>query len=202
MYPLELICSSEGMGSKFSSEIWPFLAAIVTAFIGGAVSFIVTVLSKEQKTSEFRQAWIDALREDLANFASLIVVFHDMVKSRARRGESLESIEGAAVENGLADAKAVEMVRLRILFRLNPIEHDKLIKVMDGLYKHSFKSELDHPGTVDQLLKDFTIEGQRVLKSEWNRVKRGEPIFRTTKWGALGVVIVIVLIGLIMLSRR
>ncbi len=62
----------------FPKEAWPLLSAIAAAFIAGAVSFIVTVLSKEQKTSEFRQAWIDALREDLAIFASQIVILHDI----------------------------------------------------------------------------------------------------------------------------
>jgi hypothetical protein len=38
--------------------------AIVVAIIAGAFSFLGLVLSKEQKISELREAWIDGLRAD------------------------------------------------------------------------------------------------------------------------------------------
>jgi hypothetical protein len=44
------------------------IASIVAALITGAIAFINLTLSKEIKTSEFRQVWIDALRIDLAAF--------------------------------------------------------------------------------------------------------------------------------------
>lgn len=184
------------------NEVLPLLAAISAAFIAGAVSFIVTVLTKEQKTSEFRQAWIDALREDLANFASLAIVIYDLIKGRLRHGEDIGSIERALLQTDLADFKKVEIARLRILFRLNPKEHVNLIKTLDDIYQHTPERELKTPGLIDQLVARFTDESQRVLKSEWKRVKKGEPIFRVTKWGSLGIVIIIIVTGLISVFQQ
>ena len=40
------------------------------AIVGGFFSFVSLVSSKEQKVSEFRQEWIDGLRDDLSVFFS------------------------------------------------------------------------------------------------------------------------------------
>jgi hypothetical protein len=41
-------------------------SAFVVAWVAGAFSLLGLLISKEQKVSEFRQAWIDALRADIA----------------------------------------------------------------------------------------------------------------------------------------
>ncbi len=41
---------------------------IIVALIAVFVSFIGLVISKEQKTSEFRQTWIDKIRDDISDF--------------------------------------------------------------------------------------------------------------------------------------
>ena len=46
------------------------VGSIIAAAIAGLVVFVSTVLTKEQKTSEFRQAWIDELRKDISQFIS------------------------------------------------------------------------------------------------------------------------------------
>jgi len=44
--------------------------AIVAAVIAGSFSYLNLITSKEQKVSEFRQAWIDSLRESIAQYIS------------------------------------------------------------------------------------------------------------------------------------
>jgi len=44
------------------------IATVVAAVIAGLISVVALTLTKEQKTSEFRQAWIDGLRSDLADY--------------------------------------------------------------------------------------------------------------------------------------
>ena len=175
-------------------EAWPVVGAVSAAVVAGAVSFVLSVLSKEQKTSEFRQAWIDNLREDLANFASVVVI-HDIILARMNRGEDLKSIESAVGATAIADFKTIEIARLRILLRLNPLEHATLIERMDAIYSLTADEEFGSPGTLKQLISEFTEEAQRVLKSEWKRVKRGEPTFRVTKWAS--IVITAILVGAI-----
>ena len=46
--------------------------SIIVAIIAGFVSFIGLVITKEQKVSEFRQVWIDALRNDVAELMSAV----------------------------------------------------------------------------------------------------------------------------------
>lgn|SRR6266446_644807 len=54
------------------SSAYPAIGAVMAAIIAAGISFLVTVLAKEQKTSEFRQAWIDALRKDLSEFIATV----------------------------------------------------------------------------------------------------------------------------------
>ena len=55
-----------------SSELPVFsivaMATVTASLITAIISFVNLTLTKEQKISEFRQAWIDALREDLSIF--------------------------------------------------------------------------------------------------------------------------------------
>src|ERR1700719_4726411 len=51
----------------------PSLSAYITilvTFVAGAFSLLNLTVSKENKVSEFRQTWIDALRDDIATFVS------------------------------------------------------------------------------------------------------------------------------------
>lgn len=178
------------------NEAWPLFTAVAAALVGGAVTFIATVLSKEQKTSEFRQAWIDALREDLANFASTILVVNDVIQIRFKSGEDLKSIERALAKD-VTDIKSIEITKLRVLFRLNPVEHACLISRMNAVYERNAIEESKNPETSNRLLQEFTEEAQRVLKTEWKQVKRGEPIFRATKWISLSVLVVAVVVGIV-----
>ena len=43
---------------------------LVAALLAGAIAALTLIVNKENKISEFRQAWIDGLREDLTNFLS------------------------------------------------------------------------------------------------------------------------------------
>lgn len=148
-------------------------ATITAAFVAGAASFVVTVLSKDQKTSEFRQAWIDELRKDSARLAAkadtMLAILSRGCSSDAERDEFLlsEKAEFSEMQN------LVNLVRLR----LNPTEHTELLGI---LCKFDGKG-----GTIDERLEaieELVPAVQKVLKDEWERVKRGEPSFRFLKW--------------------
>lgn len=47
-------------------------STLLAALLGAAVASIGVTLAKDTKVSEFRQAWIDKLREDVAEFISLV----------------------------------------------------------------------------------------------------------------------------------
>jgi hypothetical protein len=56
------------------------LGAVIAAFLTALVTALGLVITKENKTSEFRQAWIDALRADFATYASHIIVLMATVR--------------------------------------------------------------------------------------------------------------------------
>lgn len=171
-------------------EVWQIFGAIVAALVAGLISFIITVLSKEQKTSEFRQAWIDALREDLAEYAALCITLSDHVDMQLDATTGETAIPRNFFDDRFADIKQAEATRIRILLRLNPGEYAALRGLVDDVYNHIPEKIKNDPDSGKRLLSDFTDEAQRVLKLEWDRVKRGEWIYQATKWLSLFLVVV------------
>lgn len=159
---------------------YPAVGAICAALIAGLISFVVTVLAKDQKVSEFRQAWIDALRNDAAELVS-----HLAISSLVLRGQRVLAEQGQVITGvELAGYKEFVVVKgciLRIRLRLNPKEHKPLLSVLQKL-------DLGEGGKIEHaedVLNEFITEVQKILKSEWGRVKKGELSIRCVRWGGL-----------------
>ena len=144
---------------------------VATAIIAGTVTLVVTILSKEQKTSEFRQAWIDSLRSDVAELAGRMETVVDMAESVAED----EDDDGSDFFNNTSQ----EMIKIqtcvvRIRLRLNPSEHEH---ILDPL-KRLVDSDLDQSWSDMVSDLELVVSGSQVLlKSEWERVKKGEPAY-------------------------
>ncbi|MBS3927686.1 MAG: hypothetical protein KGZ65_03740 [Sphingomonadales bacterium] len=63
------------MDPKLYMAIGPIIAAI----IGAVVTLASLIISKESKLSEFRQAWIDSLRQEIADLLSNILHIKKLV---------------------------------------------------------------------------------------------------------------------------
>jgi hypothetical protein len=171
-----------------TSAVLPFLGPIVAAIIAGAVAFLASVLSKEQKTSEFRQAWIDSLRDDLSELISIALQIGDELQVRHKRGEDIQALRGH-LRSREPEFLRLQACKARIQLRLNPKEHVVLLNAVNAM---SEPSEHDVKGEV------LIAEGQKVLKSEWKRVKRGERVFFVTKWLSLIVFLIGIIIAVAM----
>lgn len=166
------------------------VGAIAAALITGFLSLAGLVIAKEQKTSEFRQQWIDSLRDDVAN----LLATTDAILSSARihfdqrRVANVGDKEAHAAEffdSVREESTKVELVYHRILLRINPDEHQSFLKTLAGM-----KETINRPGTPKvedmQRLEDQLVERARqILKAEWVRVKEGEAAFRVAKWAAV-----------------
>tara|TARA_R110001583_G_scaffold30468_4_gene105282 strand:+ start:2786 stop:3427 length:642 start_codon:yes stop_codon:yes gene_type:complete len=165
----------------FSSNI---TVPIIVAFVGFLVAVTTAVIAKEQKISEFRQAWIDGLRCD---FAVLITYIREC--QYAAYSYRLITLTKKA-----NDDETVLLNRLRfdaskyinlVTLRLNPVKDKDLINEIDNI-------ERLIEATVDiNDLKDLEIHNNKVcektlmlpdqfhsiLKTEWERVKTGEEQF-------------------------
>lgn len=166
------------------------IGAIGAAIIAALVSLIGLIISKEQKTSEFRQAWIDALREDLTSYLTQV------------RG----ICDGAAVVYPTLEKKvetltplyaALNKATFAITLRINSEEPhaQSVLKSMSGLGEVIGSPASLTPANIDPLEAELLLAAKRLLKSEWQRVKRGEPSFVAAKICALVFVLATVAVG-------
>lgn len=169
------------------------IGAISAATIAGGISFLIAVLSKDQKTSEFRQAWIDGLRNEVAELISLFLVITDTIRVMDREGKTLEQI-GEHLSQKDEHFCKWEMSDAKIKLRLNPREHHKLLAALLVLRKFPKSGKLLDSGAADAVVEEVIKESQTVLKCEWKRVKRGEPVFVATKAISLTVIVGAVLL--------
>jgi hypothetical protein len=178
------------------------IGAILAACITGAISFVTLVISKEQKTSEFRQAWIDGLRSELSDFASQarrVSSEETPLNLKTIAGSFKEQLEARNEEalrpdpfheNRQRMAQAYYALRLR----LNPAESDNqtLLTHLDNIYTilNTHAESVRYDRTVNEL-DALACVAQGILKQEWTRVKEGEKRFQTAtfaaKWTAIAL---------------
>jgi hypothetical protein len=163
-------------------ELIPILGPITAAIIAGSISFIITVLSKDQKTSEFRQAWIDSLREDISELLANFSLTIEVVSRKSKYGATEEEIFEYALSRQNEIAK-MHQLSIKIRLRLNPNEHQTILGFLDKLENNNWTPEKTKEA--DKLIVSFTTESQSILKKEWSRVKSGETSFRAVKWASL-----------------
>ncbi|QXE92799.1 hypothetical protein KP001_09885 [Geomonas subterranea] len=160
------------------------LGAISAALLTGAFSFIFMIISKENETSKFRQAWIDELRRELSTFISatetLANITYNYNKENAKRRLSeRKGFHKFTAENADLLSKLLSNYR-SIVLRLNNSDHGELEIKLAAVYKEFRKHPVD-PRALRRLNEEVTALSRSLLKSEWTRVKEGEPAFYWTK---------------------
>jgi hypothetical protein len=146
----------------------PAVATLIACVIAGVVSLVVSILTKDQKTSEFRQAWIDGLRNDVSQLVGHHQVLIHLVSILKRKTKE------DAVEFFLANQKEwleICMLESRIRLRLNPQEHGAILKLLAD----ELKDQGENGAVWKERAESICQEAQVILKSEWERVKVGEP---------------------------
>lgn len=173
------------------------VATLVASLIAAAVAIINLTLTKELKTSEFRQAWIDALREDLAKFLGAARAFARAVEVVHSFGpdykEKVPLLIGDDKISELRYQAAETLSRIRL--RLNPEEpeHEELLRLLVKAVRIQNEA-LAKGGSVQTALDAIDAANdyaRPVLKKEWNRVKAGELPFRVVRnWLAPAIFLV------------
>lgn len=153
---------------------------IIAAVVAGSLACIAAILTKENKTSEFRQAWIDELRAEVADaisHASTLLSTFKMSDKTNVWEDVKESYEGFR--------RAAALIKLR----LNPSEDSSktiialLDNIEDELSTATKDDKSDHQKLHNLIAGTLPEVAQPVLKAEWERVKRGEKIYR---WALTG----------------
>lgn len=176
--------------------------SILVVLITAIVSYVGLIISKENKISEFRQAWIDELRKDICDYIaySLQHAFH----YSNLRGSNKETARELINKHFSEESHVVDSLYTRIILRLNnTAEYDDIRKILSESYK-CYADLLNRDNLSSDLSKltdTLRDKASALLKDEWEVVKIGEPIFNQTKKHAPKVIgfvflLLIILIGL------
>lgn len=161
------------------------IGAIGAALIAAVVAFVSLVITKENKTSEFRQAWIEAVRSDV----SRIIAYANSRAIHSQPDIMLKDNDANSIEitHGLHEASA------NLFLRLNPNEEltGELLQCLHDLDAIiSSSREVDRTELGVKTTRVASV-ARTILKREWSRVKRGEPTFQIVKWASLTTFIVL-----------
>jgi hypothetical protein len=161
--------------------------AIVASFITGIFAFTSMLTSKDQKTSEFRQDWINSVRKEISIFTCSVA---DYTSHRLHKGDNNDAWDKFLNENiDLTNQITRSYNSLRLY--LNKVDDAPIVKVIDDLYKYAALGDLNY--SVEDVTKkenELISLIQDMLKTEWQRVKRGEVSYRMMKWGGLALIII------------
>lgn len=140
-------------------------AAILTAFI-----------SRATKISEFRQAWINELRSDVATYLGQS---RDWYEALCRITALLPS-QGktqAFIEELLPLESKARVLLWRIKFRFNPnpnpnsIEDDDFLRILESLIDQKSWIDVTDRSKWETISNDAVVRGRKILKREWEVTK-------------------------------
>ena len=146
------------------------VAVLFAAWVAGAVA-------RSVKISEFRQAWINDQRKDIADYIRLSRCWY--CKSQELNGGQLPSKKHDCLEKELLSIKNNALVILwRIKLRLNPRPNPN--KAKDDCFYESLEALLNpattnHTGGAtdwDRRVDNTLEQSQEMLKREWEVTKR------------------------------
>jgi hypothetical protein len=154
------------------------LISACTALVASIAGPVVTLMVAKRQfsanvLSTNRQKWIDALREALAEMISLLVAAL-VVKSNWR-----DAWEGgrAPLANDAALLDKVQRLvlaqsKIHLLINPNEADHQQLCTAIDGALLR-LRSEHSEDSETEADIQLITRLAQKILKREWQRVKRG-----------------------------
>ena len=144
------------------SQVTAICAVVVSPLVAYVIGRLATTtqitVADRQIRASSRQVWIDALREDMASFLSLIAEL---------------SVQPNRVDELLPQILLVEM---RVDLRLNVAkeQHEKLSQAMKAAAVHASKSDGESGDTLAQDAMTLRILGRVILKEAWEQVEEGQ----------------------------
>ncbi len=171
------------------------IGAVIAALIGAMISLAGLIVSKEAKVSEFRQAWIDKLRGELASFMTHLAALEDarLISFKTPREQFDATKESVAKLN-----EAYFTVALRLNLDETSSQNVQRCMVTLSAMVNEPNRNMEH---FKKAKSQFIEESNALLRAEWRRVKDGEETYKSTKrnttWVVLcSIVLVFILIGI------
>ncbi|HJW87788.1 MAG TPA: hypothetical protein VJ440_14235, partial [Candidatus Brocadiaceae bacterium] len=177
---------------ELSGTAFTIIGAVVAALLTGLFNLTNLIVSKEDKVSDFRQKWLDSLREESSKLLAIIDTLVRLVELRV-----LGKLAGLTVDE-LAQFRKDHEVRylelnemlFRVQLRLNPSKHNALTERL-ALLKQAFYGPCNNIGEIRDLQGAVVADTQRTIKETWERVKQGEKTFRRMRKALVGVMLIL-----------
>jgi hypothetical protein len=114
-----------------------------------------------------RQAWIDKLRDELAELFELLT-WRFLQRPGTYSGEESHKYEAEK-------RSRIRFLKHKIRLRLNPLETDSrsLLDLLTRLEESAARGSGGDDSDFEELLEAAVIKSQTILKAEWLRVKEG-----------------------------
>ena len=159
------------------------IGAVGAAAIAALISLLGLIISKEHKTSEFRQAWIDSLRSEITTYLTHLNAIADA--ARLPHPSQAEKVRALAPHYTAMNESAFS-----IALRLNRSEErsTKLMMCMKEFQDMALNEQEMRAANIRPIEGRLLLAAQDLLKFEWKRVKQGELTFRWTKYLSVALV--------------
>ena len=163
---------------------------IIVALIAVIVSFISLIISKETKISDFRQKWIDNIRDDISELMGTLTQY--TIVYIVSNPQDRESKEKFFNENHELVSKIGTLLN-KIELRLNPEKDKELIKHLNAIEDFTTIPKEDKLEKLTATMNTLKEQSHILLKKEWERVKKGELVYRVIKYSFATIVFVFML---------
>lgn len=146
-------------------DIFNLISQILIPILVAVVTYII---AKKQITNagvtQFRQNWIDNLRDAISLFIA--------------KAEMISVLERDDDENYREHFKELSQMQHKVELLLNPNEndHQEIVDLLEGIRDTIHDDEMDDETLdekIDELIDKLLDVSKRVLKREWNVVKKG-----------------------------
>ena len=146
---------------SFASTIFGVIIGSVSSYYIAKRQFKSTVIATS------RQAWIDSLRESVSEFQGILVTLNFFIDTMKVFDEEKQKEYKDVIQK-------TAYLRSKINLYLNvndEIDHGKLSKLTKDALTCLAKKDLDQ---LDNTVTEINNITQRILKNEWEVVKKGE----------------------------
>lgn len=162
------------------------IGVVSAALIAGSLAFVGLITTKESKVSEFRQKWINDLRDEIAVFASCVDTLMEHIAKDNWRSMKDRSVMMQSKLGHSELYNKVEQSRISIILRINESEKDKSQRVTNKLFVRKINriSNTFERGDfvrTRELIKELVPLSKVILKHEWNRARDGEKWYLSAK---------------------
>ncbi len=156
--------------------------AIFAALIAGLISLLGLVISKEHKISEFRQSWIDGLRENVA----LVITHLEAIRGAMHAAQPSKASWQDRKEHFVAINQAITCIRLRL--NADEVSSQNLLASLSELENIAQAGDIATSQLVGPAVDKLTERCNIVMKEEWQRVRDGERTYRVARYGSFAAV--------------